>query len=272
MKRSVLILILGVLAASAVQGQSVADLPKFDDITQKAGITFRHSIGDHHLDNIVEGTGGGVCAFDFDGDGFMDLFFVTGTWTKNVSDNEGRKLRGKLANKLFRNNGNGTFEDVTDKAGVGGNGTFGVGCSAADYDNDGHIDLYVLNYGPNILYHNNGDGTFKDVSQKSGLDNPRFSLSATWFDYNGDGYLDVFVANYLLFDDGKFRDFYAADGYPGPLSYSPEPNALYRNNGDGTFTEVTREVGIGVPGRAMSATVSDFRNTGLLDKIGRAHV
>ena len=256
--------ILAVLAIGSGAQQS-PDLPVFADITKQAGIAFKHSYGDHHLDNIVEGTGAGVCVFDYNGDGLMDLYFVTGTWTKNVSSNEGRDLRGKLSNKLYRNNGDGTFTDVTEKAGVGGNGVFSSGCSAADYDNDGHVDLYVLNYGRNILYHNNGDGTFTDVSKQSGLDDPRWSLSAVWFDYNNDGLLDVFVANYLLYDDGKFRDFYPAAGYPGPLSYNAEPSALYRNNGDGTFTEVTKEAGVFKEGRAMSATVSDFRNVGLLD-------
>jgi hypothetical protein len=182
-----------------------------------------------------------------------------------VSDNEGRDLRGKLGNKLFRNSGDGKFADVTEQAGVGGNGVFSSGCSAADYDNDGHLDLYVLNYGKNILYHNNGNGTFADVTEKSGLAEPRWSLAGIWFDYNNDGYLDVFVANYLLYDDGKFRDFYPAAGYPGPLSYNPESSALYRNNGDGTFTDVTSQTGTYKLSRAMSATVSDFRNTGLLD-------
>jgi hypothetical protein len=265
MKSLATILLAGSLLGVAFAADASSQLPVFVDITKQAGITFKHSYGDHHMDNIVEGTGGGVCVFDYDGDGLMDIYLVTGTWTENVSDNEGRDLRGKLSNKLYRNNGDGTFSDVADRAGAGGNGVFSSGCSAADYDNDGHVDLYVLNYGRNILYHNNGDGTFTDVSAKSGLDNLRWSLSATWFDYNNDGYLDVFVANYLVYDDGKFRDFYAADGYPGPLSYSPEPSALYRNNGDGTFTEVTKEAGVLKNGRAMSATVSDFRNVGVLD-------
>ena len=141
-----------------------------------------------------------------------------------------------------------------------------MACSAADYDGDGHIDLYVLNYGPNVLYHNNGDGTFTDVSKKSGLDDPGWSVSGVWFDYNGDGKLDVFVANYLEYDGGKFRNFYAAAGYPGPLSYPGQPDHLYRNNGDGTFTDVTKEAGVfSKDGRAMSATAADFLNTGRLD-------
>jgi enediyne biosynthesis protein E4 len=254
------------LAALGALALAPPELPVFTDITKQAGITFKHSYGDHHLDNIVEGTGAGTCFFDFDGDGLMDIYLVTGTWTKNVSSNEGRDLRGKLSNRLYRNNGDGTFTDVTEKAGVGGNGAFSSGCSAADYDNDGHVDLYLLNYNGNILYHNNGDGTFTDVTKQAGLASNRWGLSAVWFDYNNDGYLDVFVGNYLLYDDGKFRDFYPAAGYPGPLSYSGQPNALYRNNGDGTFTEVTKEAGLYKPdGRAMSVTVADFRNAGLLD-------
>jgi hypothetical protein len=254
------------LAALSALTLAAPQLPVFTDITKQAGITFKHSYGDHHLDNIVEGTGAGACFFDYDGDGYMDLYLVTGTWTKNVSSNEGRDLRGKLSNRLYHNNGDGTFTDVTEKAGVGGNGAFGSGCSAADYDNDGHIDLYVLNYNGNILYHNNGDGTFTEVSKQAGLDDKRWALSAAWFDYNNDGYLDAFVGNYLLYDDGKFRDFYPAAGYPGPLSYSGQPNALFRNNGDGTFTDATKEAGVYKPdGRAMSVTVADFRNIGLLD-------
>ncbi len=256
-----LILVAGVLGLAAQQG-----LPVFTDVTREAGITFKHSYGDHHLDNIVEGTGAGACFFDYNNDGFLDIYFVTGTWTKGVSSNEGRDLRGKLSNRLYRNNGNGTFTDVTEKAGVGGKEIFSSGWSAADYDNDGNIDLYVTNYDHNILYHNNGNGTFTDVSEKSGLANPRWSLSAVWFDYNNDGWLDVYVGNYLKYDDGKFRDYYPAQGYPGPLSYSGEPDAFYRNNGDGTFTDITKQVGMLRPdGRAMSVTAADFNNDGRMD-------
>ena len=258
--------LLSVLAATLFAFAAGPEPPVFTEISKEAGIQFKHSYGDHHLDNIVEGTGGGACAFDYNNDGFLDLYFVTGAWTRNVSDNDSRELRGKLFNKLYKNNGNGTFTDVTDQAGVNGKGVFSSACSAADYDNDGDVDLYVLNYGPNILYRNNGDGAFTDVSDKSGLADKRWSLAAVWFDYNNDGFLDVFVANYLLYDDGKFRDFYPAAGYPGPLSYSGEPDALYRNNGDGTFTDVTKETGVYFPdGRAMGAIAADLDNDGDLD-------
>ncbi len=251
---------------TAASLQARVGLPIFTDVTDEAGITFTHSYGDFDLSNIVEGTGAGAVVFDYDGDGRQDIYFLCGRWNKNVNDNRGRNLRGKLRNRLYRNNGDGTFTDVTDKAGVGGGEEYGVGGSAADFDGDGDLDLYVCNYGPNVFYRNNGDGTFTDISQSSGLADPRWSLSAPWFDYNNDGRLDVYVCNYLEYDSGKFRSFYAAAGYPGPLSYNGQADALFRNNGDGTFTDVSKETGIENPeGRGMSATVADFTNDGWLD-------
>ncbi|MHC4204537.1 MAG: CRTAC1 family protein [Planctomycetota bacterium] len=240
-------------------------LPVFTDVAEQAGIKFKHSYGDFDLSNIVEGTGAGAMFFDYDNDGWLDIYFVNGSWLKTVNDNRGRSLRGKLSNSLYRNNKDGTFSNVTEKSGVGEKG-FGFGCSAADFDKDGDLDLYVLNYGPNVFYRNNGDGTFTDISESSGLANSSWSLSAPWFDYDGDGDLDVYVANYLEYDSGKFRSYYAAAGYPGPLSYRGQPDALYRNNDDGTFTDVTKEAGIFQPnGRAMSATLADLNNDGFLD-------
>jgi hypothetical protein len=240
-------------------------LPVFTDVTKQAGINFKHSYGDFDLSNIVEGTGAGAMFFDYDNDGWLDIYLINGCWLKTVNDNRGRSLRDKLTNSLYRNNKDGTFSDVTKEAGVGDKG-FGFGCSAADFDNDGDLDLYVLNYGPNVLYRNNADGTFTDITKSSGLANPNWSLSAPWFDYDGDSDLDVYVANYLEYDSGKFRSYYAAAGYPGPLSYRGQPDTLYRNNGDGTFTDVTKEAGIFQPnGRAMSATLTDLNNDGFLD-------
>ncbi len=244
---------------------SQSELPVFTDVTEEAGIRFKHSFGDFDLTNIVESAGAGAAFFDYDNDGHVDIYFVNGSWTRSVNDNRGRELRGELSNHLYRNNGDGTFTDVTAKAGVGDQG-FGFGCSAADFDNDGDLDLYVLNYGPNVLYLNNGDTTFTDISEKSGLANPRLSLSAPWLDYDNDGDLDVYVANYLEYDEGKFRAYFAADGYPGPLSYAGQPDSLYRNNGDGTFTDVTKDAGVeNAGGRAMSATVADVNNDGFVD-------
>ncbi len=261
MRMMILFLPLLLVAAKAPD----PELPIFTDVTDEAGIEFKHSFGDSDLTNIVEATGSGAVFFDYNNDGQIDIYFVNGAWDKTINDNRGRSLRGQLQNSLYRNNGDGTFTDVTDEAGVGDRG-FGFGCSAADFDRDGDLDLYVLNYGPNVFYLNNGNGTFTDISESAGLADPRFSLSAPWLDYDNDGDLDVYVSNYLEYDDGEFRSYYAADGYPGPLSYSAQADALYRNNGNGTFTEVSKEAGIsGTNGRAMSATAADINNDGLID-------
>ena len=256
-----LLVILQSIAAAAAPDR----LPIFTDVTTEAGLLEKVSYGDSELTNIVEGTGSGAMFFDYDADGWLDIYLPSPCWLKEVSDNRSRRLRGKLTNRLYRNNGDGTFSDVTLKAGVGDKG-YGVGCSAADFDNDGDLDLYVLNYGPNAFYRNNGDGTFTDISMASGLADRSWSLSAPWFDYDGDGDLDVYLANYLEYDSGKFKSYYAAAGYPGPLSYNGQPDVLYRNNGDGTFADVTKDVGIYQPnGRSMSAAVADLNNDGLLD-------
>lgn len=240
-----------------------AELPIFTDVTRQVGIKFKHSYGDLELDNIVEGTGTGACMFDYDNDGFQDIYLVNGAWTDGMSDNRARHLRGKLHNQLYRNNGDGSFTDVTKQTGTGDD-TFGTGCSAADYDNDGDVDLYVLNYAANALYRNDGNGRFTDVAERSGLAIPRWSVHAVWLDVDNDGWLDVYVANYLKYDDGKFREFFAAQGYPGPLSYGGEADSLFRNNGDGTFSEITERAGVFKPdGRAMSVAAADFNNDGL---------
>lgn len=241
------------------------DLPVFTDVTEQAGIDFHHRFGDDKLDNIVESTGAGAMFFDYNNDGWLDIYFCNGAWSPDVNDNMGRHYRGKLTNRLYENNRDGTFTDVTQRAGVGDTGA-SYGCSAADFDGDGDLDLYVCNYGRNVFYRNNGNGTFTDISEASGLDDKAWSLNAIWFDYDGDGDLDVFVVNYLQYDGGKFRSYYPAQNFPGPLSYAGQPDTLYRNNGDGTFTDVTREAGVyDSDGRGMSGTVSDLDNDGLLD-------
>jgi len=249
-----------VILSTPVVGQPAA--PFFTDVTDEAGLRFRHSFGDVELTNIVEGTGPGVVFFDFDNDDYPDIYLLNGTWKPEVNDNRSRNLRGQLTNALYRNNRDGTFTDVTADAGVGDDG-FGMAGSAADYDRDGDLDLYVLNYGANVFYRNNGDGTFTDVTEVAGLSDPLWSVSAPWLDYDGDGDLDLFVANYLEYDAGAFRDFYAAQGYPGPLAYKGQPDHLYRNNGDGTFSDATEEAGLLDPdGRAMSAIAVDLDQDG----------
>ncbi len=244
--------------------------PQFADITEAAGIKFKHSLGDFEMSNIAEATGPGCCFFDYDNDGFLDLYFVNGRWHPDISDNRGRALQGKLQNALYHNQGDGTFADMTEKAGVGGQeDSFGMAASAADFDNDGHLDLFVCNYGRCILYHNNRNGTFTDVTETAGVASPGWSLAAPWFDYNGDGFLDVFVVHYLEYDKGAFQRtgaYYKADNFPGPLSYPGKPDHLYRNNRDGTFTDVTREADLWEPtGRGMGAVACDLDGDGQID-------
>ncbi|MCX8107577.1 MAG: VCBS repeat-containing protein, partial [Verrucomicrobiae bacterium] len=250
--------------------QETVTWPVFTEITESAGITFRHSLGDFDMSNIVEATAPGSCVFDYDNDGFQDIYLVNGRWHPDISDNRGRSLRGKLKNALYHNNGDGTFTDVTDVAGVGGReDSYGMAASAADYVNDGDLDLFVCNSGNCILYRNNGNGTFTDVTAEAGVESPGWAVAAPWLDYNGDGWLDLFVVHYLEYDKGAFQRtgaYYKADNFPGPLSYPGLPDILYRNNGDGTFTDVTKETGLWEPkGRGMGAVACDIDLDGDID-------
>ncbi len=265
--RLMLILGIGVLVLPAVAPRSQqTSLPTFTDIAKQAGIDFVHSFGDEELSTIVEATGAGCGLFDYDNDGDLDVYLLNGCYMKGLSNPRSRHLEGKLTNRLYRNDGDYTFTDVTEEAGVGDKG-FAMACVAADYDNDKDIDLLVTNYGPNTFYRNNGDGTFSDFTQEAGLNNDLWGIGSTFFDYDEDGYVDLYVGNYLQFDP-DYRFYYAPEHFPGPLSYEGQPDALYHNNGDGTFTEVTKEAGVHNPeGRAMGVTSCDFDNDGDMDVI-----
>jgi enediyne biosynthesis protein E4 len=240
-----------------------AALPHFEDVTEKAGIHFRHSFGEKELSSILEGAGSGCAWIDYNNDGFLDLYVASGRYIPELTNHSAPDGMDST-NHLYRNNGDGTFTDVTTEAGVAGKG-FGMGVTVGDFDNDGNEDIYVTNYDSAILYHNNGDGTFTDVTDKAGVDNPYFGVGTAFLDYDRDGKLDLFVGNYLKFDPA-YRHFYSANHYPGPLDYDPEVNRLFHNNGDGTFTDVSRTSGIAaVPGRAMGVTVGDFDNDGWPD-------
>jgi hypothetical protein len=235
---------------------------EFVDVTEEARIRFVHSFGDAHFSNLVEAVGGGAAWLDFDQDGFMDLYAVTGKFVDKVS--KGNKPKGRPQNRLYRNRGDGTFEDVTGQAKLGAEGHFSMGVSVGDYDNDGYPDIYASNYGPNILYRNNRDGSFTDVTERAGVGDPRCSVSAVWLDYDRDGFLDLYVGNYIELDP-KYNLYYAPDGFPGPLSYAGQPDTLYRNRGDGTFEDVTESAGVANPGRAMSVAAADYDGDGFGD-------
>jgi len=235
--------------------------PRFVDITDNAGVHFVHSFGDDELSNIVESSGAGCVFFDFDDDGDLDIYLVNGRYLETVSSVRGRHLAGKLKNALYRNNGDGTFTDITDAAGVGDKG-FGMAAVAADYDNDGDRDLFVTNYDRDTLYRNDGDGTFTDVTEKAGVGSQLWSVGASFFDADGDGLLDLYVGGYLVFDP-EYRNYFAAEAFPGPLAYRGQKDILYHNNGDGTFTDVAKEAGVGTTnGRAMGVSAGDVDDDG----------
>jgi len=235
----------------------------------ETGIDFHYTFGGKdHLKKIVEATGPGVALFDADGDGDLDAYLVNGSWLEGVSTDEAAK---GATNRLYRNEGPWRFADVTAGAGVGDTG-YGMGATAADYDGDGHVDLYVTNYGPNVLYRNRGDGTFEDVTARAGVAGPealngrtKWSTNSVFFDADGDGDLDLYISNYLAFDP-EFNEYYGPEGFPGPSSYLGQASLLYRNNGDGTFADVTADAGLlREDGRGMGATVFDFDGDGRPD-------
>ncbi|HET9804754.1 MAG TPA: CRTAC1 family protein [Candidatus Acidoferrum sp.] len=248
--------------APAVSRAQSPSAPRFRDVTQSAGIQFKHVKANRGISINLEEFGPGVCVADFDGDGWPDIYFV------NARERYNRGL--DLRNALYRNNRDGTFTDVTDKAGVPGT-AFGLGCVWGDYDNDGHPDLFVTQFGKNVLYHNNGDGTFTDVTDKAGvggLEIGQFHSGATFVDYDRDGKLDLYVNSYVTMDPEKQRycELSGVMSSCPPAAYKGSPNALYHNNGDGTFTNVTRKSKIlEAETKGLAVGAADFDNDGWQD-------
>jgi len=271
----------GILAANrggkalplAVFSSGTAARPWFRDVADRCGIDFRHVSGSElhgKPDSVAaepmlyfpEIMVGGLCLLDFDRDGKLDVYFVQG----------GRVVgprAGLPGDQLYRNLGGGRFEDVTSTARVGDPG-YGMGCTCGDFDNDGWTDIYVLNVGPNVLYRNNGDGTFADVTQAAGVGDPSFSSSAAFFDFDRDGDQDLFVVNYVVWSPateilcGTLTDL---PGYCGPQHYNaPAKDILYRNNGDGMFTDISAPSGIvDTIGNGLGVVPADLNNDGWMD-------
>jgi hypothetical protein len=239
-----------------------AQLFPFEEIPASvSGITWTHTNGKSAEKYLPETTGAGCAFFDYDGDGWMDIYLV------NSGKCDFFDPDPPLRNALYRNNRDGKFTDVTLKAGVAAGG-YGQGVAVGDYDGDGFPDLYVTQYGRSILYHNNGDGTFTDVTEKAGVAAPGWSSSAVWFDYDNDGRLDLFVCRFVDFDKSKHLPC-EADNKPGyciPTLYKPMASWLFHNNGDGTFTDVSKATGIGkYLGKAWGAVATDINNDGRMD-------
>ncbi len=260
------------LSVACVTAQPQSSAPprtgsiRFEDATASSGIDFTHSFGSRKLGSLLESTGAGCVWFDYNKDGRPDLYVVTG---RPLDDSMHpyplkQKPQSLPHNHLYRNDGNGKFTDVTEQAGVAPD-LFSFATIAADYDNDGFVDLFVTGYGRAVLYRNKGNGTFEDVTAKAGINVPGWSISSAWLDYDRDGCVDLFVGRYVQFDP-KYRNFYAADNYPGPLDYEGQTNRLYHNNCNGTFTDVTDKSGIGAfKGRTMGVTAADFDGDGYPD-------
>ena len=237
----------------------------FTDVREAAGITFKHDATMSEDKNYIETMGSGVGWIDYDQDGLMDLYFVQSTGT------EWYKPPRPLRSALYHNNGDGTFTDVTEKAGVGTEGFYGQGVAVGDYDNDGYPDMLVTGYGHTILYHNNGNGTFTDVTAKAGVaDEGNWSTSAGWFDYDKDGYLDLLICNYIQWTPKT--NLWCGDHKPGyraychPDNYRGERIKLYHNNRDGTFTDVSDVSGVGKPeAKGMGVVLADLNNDGWPD-------
>ena len=255
----------GVLAAGQRRdGSRSSGTPvSFENVARAAGLDFVHVNGASAEKYLAETMGSGGLFFDYDNDGWIDVFLVDGG---SLAD---RQAAGRARHRLYRNRRNGTFEDVTTRAHIS-HGAYGMGACAADYDNDGFDDLYITNLGPNVLYHNNGDGTFADVTKAAGVGSPLWSTSCAFADVDNDGRVDLFVTNYVdaAVDNNKFC------GDPGrrlrvychPLNYNPLPNVLYHNNGNGTFSDVSAQAGIGAyRGNGLGVVVGDYDDDGWPD-------
>lgn len=232
------------------------------DVIKETGITFRHSDGSGGQRYVVETVTAGLALFDYDNDGDVDIYFISGAPLK------GTKVKTAPKNMLYRNDGDWKFTDVTEEAGVGDRG-YGLGVTAGDYDNDGDLDIYLNNYGPNVLYRNNGDGTFTDVTEKAGV-KCGFQVGAgtCFLDMEADGDLDLYVSNYVVFSYDEHVTG-MADGFPtyrGPPYFPPTPDVIYRNNGNGTFTDVSKASGIAEHlSWGMGMVCGDYDNDGDTD-------
>ncbi len=266
-----LVLCLWLLAARAKPGTSAQPgiVPgNFVDVAATSGVQFHHYASQTAKKYMLEIMGSGVALFDYDNDGRLDIFLVNGAPINDPTPlgTIPRKTDPKYWNCLYHQKPDGTFEDVTERAGVQGLG-YGYGVAVGDYDNDGYEDLFVTEYGGNRLYHNNGNGTFTDVTEKAGVGGSGWSTSAAWVDLDNDGLLDLVVLRYVQWDfedrvcmvNGTIRT------YCRPDTFQPVAPLVYHNNGDGTFTEVSRQIGLSKLGKGLGIAIADYDRDGHTD-------
>lgn len=255
------------IVITAVPGQQPSNNITFVEVPpSQSGIKWVHDNAHSDLRHLPETCGGGGLFFDYNNDGFQDIYFV------NSGPSDFFSPKTPLKNALYKNNGDGTFTDVTDQAGVGCGkaGQFGMGAAAGDFDGDGWVDLYVTNYGRNVLFKNKGDGTFVDVSAGSGIDVQAWSTTAVWWDYDNDGKLDLWASNFVQYsasgtifcgDNRAGRRYYCV-----PRVFKPSSSFLFHNDGGGKFSDVSKASGIAASlGKAFGAVATDINNDGLLD-------
>jgi hypothetical protein len=273
-RASILCVLLAALPAMPQQSQPSPAQPdivpgNFVDITAKSGVNFQGRASHTTKKYLLETMGSGVALFDYDNDGRLDIFFVNGAPLSDptVKGTIPQKTGPEYWNRLYRQRKDGTFEDVTEKAGLQGVG-YGMGVAVGDYDNDGYEDLYVTAYGGNRLYHNNGNGTFTDVTAQSGTGGSGWSTSAAWVDLDNDGLLDLVVLRYVQWD---FDDIYCGEHQPGHRAYchpdvfQPISALVYHNDGNGHFTEEAAKAGLNKPGKGLGIALADFDRDGKVD-------
>jgi hypothetical protein len=252
-----------------VSSAQVAAPGKFTDITSAVHVDFRHRASHTARKYLLETMGSGVALFDFDNDGRLDIFLVNGAPLGDPTPRGAipRKTGPEYWNRLYHQRADGTFEDVTQKAGLQGAG-YGMGVAVGDYDNDGYEDLYVTAYGGNKLYHNNGDGTFTDVTARAGVGGSGFSTSAAWVDLDNDGRLDLVVLRYVQWD---FDDVWCGEHKPGyraychPDTFKPIAPLVFHNDGEGRFSEVSAKIGLAKPAKGLGIAIADYDRDGHID-------
>ena len=258
-------------SAEAQSSESSSDVPTFVDVATSSRVDFKNEPSPTEQKYLPESMVGGVAMLDYNSDDLLDLYFVNGAGLEDPMPPEKvpDKSEPRYWNRLYRNNGDGTFSDTTESAGVAGE-SYGQGVAVGDYDNDGRPDLYVTNFGPNNLYHNEGDGAFREVTREAGVSGGGWSAGAMFVDYDHDSHLDLIVSRYLVwdFDDnrwcGEKKPGYRA--YCHPDHFEPVSHIVYHNNGDGTFGEVTKASGVGaLPGKGLGVAFNDFDRDGWPD-------
>jgi enediyne biosynthesis protein E4 len=239
----------------------------FTEISKQAGINFKYTFGDNHYENILESSGSGITIFDYNNDGFYDVYMLNGTYLEGISSADGKKFSGSY-NRLYKNNGNGTFTDVSLSSGLADK-NWSMAAVAIDLNNDGFEDIFLLNYGPNVFYLNNGNGTFSDITEKIGLQGPeklngftKWSIGAVFSDFNKDNLIDVMVGNFLAFDPA-YKSPANPNIMPHPSEYKGQASMLYLQQPDGKFTDVTQKYNLFYPdSKCMGLTVFDYDSDG----------